>query len=631
MSVWVLDLEADGLLDEATRVHCGVAKNIKSGEIKRFRPDDVPALLQFMDSCSALIMHNGIAYDLPLLDKLYQYKYKGKVIDTMVMSKVMRINLSKPKGHGKIGPHSIEAYGIRYGRHKPENEDWSVFTEHMLHRCEEDVEITHLLYDDLMMNEYTPQWRQGLALSHKFFELTSMMERYGWLFDVPKAERLVRVLEYLTHRIDRNIHLPKRLVRKYKEPFKQVFLKSGKGKTKTLLNWIEKHAPHLRPDDVTGQFSRIQWEEFNLGSGDQVKQFLLVDGWQPQEWNYKKENGREVYDESGDKVPTSPKLSQNDDFIGISSNVGRQLARRVQIQHRLSYLNGLLKSVRPDGRIPCSVAGLAKTYRVRHRGIVNTPGKKSFLGARVRELFTSKEGSKLASVDAASCQVRLEGARAKSREYSDMLLNADTHQIVTDAVNRVMRKLGKPEIIRDYGKNFNFALKFGAQDPKLGKMVNMSERVGTQIRASINEQFGAQDALIKKLKNEWRKNAKVRRRGRATQFYDGWIEGLDGRPVYIEAEYKVLVYALQSDETIFMQTAFCFWYKLLEQAGLRHGVDYGFVCHYHDEMTAEVREDKVQLAKELGELAITKASQYFKLFTPQKGDGAVGENWLTVH
>ena len=629
------DLEADGLLDEATRIHCAVFKCLDTGRKKKFTPENVHLIPKFLDKVDVLVMHNGISYDLPLLEKLYGYEYKGQVVDTLVMSQTMRIGLTKPKGHGNIGPHSIEAYGIRYGRYKPENEDWSEYTDHMLHRCDEDVEITHLVYKDLMENEYTPDWKKALAITHKFFDLTSKMERFGWLFDDKKAKRLIKILGYLIERIDRVVHrdFPPRLVRKYKEPLNKPFKKNGT-LSKAALDWLEKYGTAYAEEDIAGPFSRIGWEPFNLGSVAQVSGYLLEDGWIPKEWNYKKDpkTKREMLDDNGERIKTSPKLSQDDPFEGVKSPYGKKLAARVQLSHRKSYLEGLLKNQRPDGRIGCSVAGLAKTYRVRHRGIVNTPNDGAFLGKHIRSLFICPDDRILVSVDATSCQVRMEGAYAKDEAYAKMLLNEDTHTIVMNAVNRVMKRLRKPEISRSVAKNFNFALKFGAQDPKLGKMAGLGEREGSMIRASINQEFGAQDALIKRLQKEWRKNAKAVRKPWGVKYEKGYIKGLDGRPVYVDAEYKCLVYAMQSAETIFMQAAFVFYHQLLTQHGFKHGKDYGFVAHYHDEYTVEVfNPDNAELFKQLGEEAMTKASNYFNLFVPQQGDGAIGKSWLEVH
>jgi hypothetical protein len=49
------------------------------------------------------------------------------------------------KGHAK--PHSIEAWGERFGIKKPEHEDWSQFSEEMLYRNGEDVRINVKLFE----------------------------------------------------------------------------------------------------------------------------------------------------------------------------------------------------------------------------------------------------------------------------------------------------------------------------------------------------------------------------------------------------------------------------------------------------------------------------------------------------
>ena len=98
--VCIADLEADGLLDVATRVHCGVFKDVKTNEIFKFTEHTVGAMLEFMASCDACIMHNGIGYDWPLLRKLYAFDYKGKKVDTLLMSRLQRPHRAIPKGAG---------------------------------------------------------------------------------------------------------------------------------------------------------------------------------------------------------------------------------------------------------------------------------------------------------------------------------------------------------------------------------------------------------------------------------------------------------------------------------------------------------------------------------------------------
>ena len=116
--------------------------------MNKFGPNEVPQMMDFMDTCDVCVMHNGVGYDWPLLRKLYGYEYQGKKIDTLLMSRLQQPERSRPIGCN-AGPHSIEAWGMRLGRSKPEHEDWSRFSKEMLHRCTEDVEIQHqtcLLY-----------------------------------------------------------------------------------------------------------------------------------------------------------------------------------------------------------------------------------------------------------------------------------------------------------------------------------------------------------------------------------------------------------------------------------------------------------------------------------------------------
>jgi DNA polymerase III epsilon subunit-like protein len=84
-----MDLEANGLYYEATNWWCGVFKDVKTSLVYKFRPDEAKEMMKFMDRCDSLIGHNVIGYDFPLLKKLYGYEYKGKKIDTLLISRLM--------------------------------------------------------------------------------------------------------------------------------------------------------------------------------------------------------------------------------------------------------------------------------------------------------------------------------------------------------------------------------------------------------------------------------------------------------------------------------------------------------------------------------------------------------------
>ena len=85
----VADLEANGLLHEATVIWCGCFIDVDTEEVFTFYPHQMQEMKDFMDTCSELIMHNGIMYDFPLLHKVLGYKYAGKQSDTLIMSQML--------------------------------------------------------------------------------------------------------------------------------------------------------------------------------------------------------------------------------------------------------------------------------------------------------------------------------------------------------------------------------------------------------------------------------------------------------------------------------------------------------------------------------------------------------------
>ena len=149
MLITVFDTESNGLLEEADTIHCAVTKDNK-GIAHSLTGEYIPKLLEVLDKSDVIVAHNLISHDLPLLEKLYGYKHKGRVLDTLVLSRLLN-----PE---RVGRHGLGAWGERFGIPKPEHEDWSVFSPEMLYRCQQDVEINykvsyHLLEEAEMSEE----------------------------------------------------------------------------------------------------------------------------------------------------------------------------------------------------------------------------------------------------------------------------------------------------------------------------------------------------------------------------------------------------------------------------------------------------------------------------------------------
>ena len=384
MNEWVFDLEANGLLPTATRVWCGAFVTIDGTDRRFFDLFCIPEMLEFMDSCDSLTAHNGTGYDFPLLKKLYGYEYKGTKHDTMVMSKLYQPKRFTPiHCPVKNKPHSIEVWGYRVGRGKPEHNDWENYSEEMKHRCIEDTEITRLVLQELRKEQGRYNWDHATWLSERLFEVIGKQEAYGWYVDQPWAKKSLSMLEHWQRRIEKVLESRLPILRFIDEKLdketgeyarvRAPFKRDGTY-CEQALKWFFDSSDSIieglnRIDDkeVGNTFSRVSFHRLDPNNRVQAIDFLLSVGWIPAEWNYNDEGER-----------TSPKLSHKDKFEGITDKTGKLFARLLQIRHRHSNILGYLKRVREDGRISSRVTGLAETGRAKHADVVNVPNAEAF-------------------------------------------------------------------------------------------------------------------------------------------------------------------------------------------------------------------------------------------------------------
>jgi DNA polymerase I-like protein with 3'-5' exonuclease and polymerase domains len=621
------DLEADGLLDTATRIWCGVFVDIDTGEKRVFRPDDIQDMPEYLDTVDALVMHNGIAYDKPLMEKVLGYNYKGSMVDTLIMSRLQRPDRVSPRGC-KAGPHSVEAWGMRFGRAKPEHEDWSRFSEEMLHRCSEDVAIQRMILDALLDEGKGKNWKPAHKLSFKLFEILHKQEEYGWLIDREYMDKCIQQLTQWMDRIDRavNDQLPMVIVRPTKNKGEYAYYKKPFKVNGELQSYVSDYLngdwPDLHRSSVGGPFTRVGIRRVDLGSNKEVKDFLLSEGWVPRDWNTNDKGER-----------TSPKLKHDDPFEGIQGKVGRLIARWVQCRHRRSQLEGWRELLREDSRLSQGISGIASTGRLKHKRIVNVPGSEVFYGKQMRQCFVSKPGFSIVGVDAAGCQNRMLAGRVGDPAYTKTLLEgrkedrSSIHYVNQSAISRVAGFDPTYKVC----KNLNYAFLFGASDNKLAATAGVDKGKGPRIREALFSVAPGLERLVEELTREWRASAE-RVRGRwGLEYRNGTVTGLDGRPVKIESEHCILVYTLQSDEAILMQYALVLLYQWLTERGWKHGREYGFVANVHDEIQAEVRDDLCLEYAELATQAIKVAGEMLGCGCEHKGEYDIGKNWHETH
>ena len=685
----VFDIEADDLLQDVSVVHCITLKDLTTGKKYHYPPHRIKRGLRKLKRYDILIGHNIISYDLPVLKKLYNWTFEGTTTDTVLMSRILFKNRTVPdemkqayKDAKKPIPnqaHGLESWGWTLGMGKVEHEDWSVYSEDMKTRNVVDVELNELVYYK-MLEESKKQRFPNKSWSTIFsvFRIIADQVENGWKVDREKAENCIEDLTNTIAELESDIQpqLPykmeiynskvvKEIIKDERFGWREVGFKVGTDSTvlkkpftmsgkpsANLLRWAEKtEAPEEWLFSVKGQFSRIHYKQIEVKSGGDIKDWLLEQGWLPSEWNTKftEVGGRNTM------VNMSPKLSEDDEYVGLKDNdVCIKLLKYNQAKHRLSTISGYILRIREDGRMESDVSGLADTYRMKHRGIANVPSGGSFYSKEMRELFTVEEGNVLVGCDAAACQDRWLVANARKygirdEVFEDMILSGDkskgtdSHSRAMKAINVVMEEEGLPLIDRDTSKTFNFAYKFGAQHKKLGTIAglvgNKAVELGAKIEKALDEVFTAQKFLHLELLKEWKTTAKeyntykwVEGKRKSVKAYkDGYLKGLDGRPVFIKKEKDLLVYKVQSDEAIMFQKALILFHDKCKEGGLVNQRDYWQLTLYHDEIQVETKPEFADQVGRYASESIAESAEFFGSLLPQEGEYEIGQNWHGTH
>ena len=148
----IFDLESDGLIETATKIHClSYRLYQETSLIAKDTLTDYNAMRIFISSQSNLVGHNIVRFDIPILEKFLDMKIQATLIDTLGLSWYL---FSTENRNGKIfrrEKHGLESWGEELGVKKPVIEDWeNQSIEDYIFRCESDVRINSLLFQKEM-------------------------------------------------------------------------------------------------------------------------------------------------------------------------------------------------------------------------------------------------------------------------------------------------------------------------------------------------------------------------------------------------------------------------------------------------------------------------------------------------
>ena len=78
---YCFDIETDGFLDTATKVHCIILKDIDTKQILHLNNEEA---VKKLEQAELIIGHNIIKFDIPVLKKFYNLKSRASLLDRTV-------------------------------------------------------------------------------------------------------------------------------------------------------------------------------------------------------------------------------------------------------------------------------------------------------------------------------------------------------------------------------------------------------------------------------------------------------------------------------------------------------------------------------------------------------------------
>ena len=419
----IVDIETNGLIKEATTVHCIVAADIDTGQSYVFKQAECyTAFPVWAKQVQKFIMHNGISFDAPVVNKLIGKTINlNSVTDTLILSQ-----LYNPM---REGGHSLKEWGDKLSLPKEEIGDFSQFTEAMLDYCKQDINITYKLYKQLEAEGRNFSSR-SVKLEHAIRAAIDVQESNGFALDMPYAMTLQGKFEDESDQIQRELQ----------EIFEPIVT--------------------IRHHKTSGKRLSDHVEVFNPASRKQIAERLMAKGWTP---SHKTEKGNIIVDESVLEKIDMPEA--------------KAITRYLLLQKRSSQIKSWIEAAGEDGRVHGRVLTLKTvTGRMAHYApnMAQVPASYSPYGKECRNCWTvsNKDTHTLVGTDASGLELRALAHYMNNDSFVKEILEGDIH-----TANQKMA--GLPD--RASAKTFIYALLYGAGPAKIGSIIGGSAGTGKKL------------------------------------------------------------------------------------------------------------------------------------------------------
>ena len=596
--VW--DIESDGLYDHVTKIHCIVIYDLNSKQTFRYGPDCIGDAIEHLRNADVLIGHNILFYDCPVIEKLTQTNFTGRIIDTLICTRLIwpkellyeldteQYTEVPKKLRGSAG---LKAWGYRLADNKIEFKDFKEYSEAMLVYCVQDVSVTTRLFELIQKQNYA---ESAFKLEHDFALAINKQIRSGVPFDLDAALDLVDNLRAKQSKLETQL----------KELFPPIEHES----------WFTPKVNNVTRGYVKGvPFRKVTTEEFNPGSRQQIADRLRNQyGWVPEEVT-----------EKGNPILNDDVLQQ------LPYPETKTLAEYMLIDKRLGQIadgnNAWIKLVNSDdlrmhGDV---VTNGCITGRCAHRypNMGQVPAGYSPYGKECRSLFYAPNGWDLIGIDAKALELRcLAGYLAlwDDGEYASLVINPEV-----DIHTYNQEQFGVET--RDISKRLLYGMLYGCGAVKAGTIIDPNEKdpdVLKHLGRNAIDGFMNGVPALKKLKEQIEATLTERR----------YLIGLDKRALYCRSSFKGLNVLLQSAGAILMKQVVVNIHNNIEQnLGLPYGKGWEQLLMIHDEIEIACHPEYTESIKEQAMRAFPQAQQAFNFRCDIEGDAKVGSNWYEVH
>lgn len=643
----LFDTESDGLLETATKIHCGAAVDVDTGYCADWT--DIGSTLSAFDKADTLIGHNILRHDLPLLKKLRNWSPRPgvKIIDTLICARVMYPNVAEtdkalvftgrmPHGKEYQGKHTLGAWGYRLGRHKGDYAKikeaeaiskgvtdpdaisryvWGEWNQEMHDYMIQDVQTNRALWDKLCVDKYD---QRCIELEHRIARVCDELEAAGVPFNEKAAQELHCDLIAKKDVIEKNISRQFGMWVAPAQPGKVFTPKRDSAKSGYVAG-----AP----------MTKIKYVTFNPRSRDHIAKVLFDRGWKPEKFT---DGGKAKIDEEVvlDIVSHFPEMSGLGDYLTIEKRLS-QLAEGKQAWLKCVRNGRIHGAVNPAGTITGRAAHLKPN-------LGQVPNPASPYGAECRSLFYAPAGQTIVGVDMRGLELRvlahylypMDGGR-----YAEIILTSDPHWAHAQAMGLASGPWDESnpihKIVRQDGsKRFIYAYIYGAGNRKVGEIIfTCVEKIRAKGDDTLLKEFfprgWSEAALVRvgrKVRSDFTNSIDgfAALKGKLDTQVDrfGWLPGLDGRRIPIRSAHSALNFLLQSGGAVLCKNWVC---------NVRDAIKFPIGLWVHDEIQLWTPEEEAEEVKETTLKLASTAGEPYGFRVRLDGSATIGRTWADTH